>query len=312
MNTRTIYRWAVAPRFHLPIDWPRRLLLSDGVERREGLFFPRLPWRPPTPEELARLTVPPGAPPIDPERALSLFGLPRHLMRGWSDLLTQELGGDRRDGFARFASEVCDFLTFKGLEVSAGAVDLVVCAAGQAATHWDGEGRHGAGLGLSLPSWVWGVINLGEEPASLVAVAATPDEMRAALPDHSPEEEMARRFLACRSEQPVVRLSLARGEGVRLPAAGLIVGGCTLGCDGPDVLLLLRQVTRPSRPDRGTGRRAVPLPVRMRTPPRSDPSADRPLQPPPDLRFRLEADQAVHLPAALQDQQGGDAVGPEP
>ena len=39
---------------------------------------------------------------------------------------------------------------------------------------------------------------------------------------------------------PAIRFRIEPGEGVRLPAAGLFVAGCTLDKGEPDILLLVR------------------------------------------------------------------------
>src|SRR5579872_4970459 len=51
-------RFVVAPRFHLTVDWPERLLLGVGWEETNGGFFPRASWRPPSADELTILCDP--------------------------------------------------------------------------------------------------------------------------------------------------------------------------------------------------------------------------------------------------------------
>jgi hypothetical protein len=268
MNTRRGYPLVIAPRFQLPADWARRLLVSAGIDRREGTFVPQSPWRRPSSEELSALAAPALAP--DPDGAVSLFCLPLHLMQRWWGLLSraEESGEDLLAGFPPFASEVRDFLAYKGLDVSAGAVfDLVVNEAGVAAAHWAQRGAQGAGLGLNLPSGVWGVVNMSAESVSILLVNVTPQEMLAALPGDSADGppstpgELASRYLSLRGDQPVLRLSLAPGEGVRLPAHETIVGRCTLDQEDPDVTLLIRGVARTHKGPRERVRRAVPLAV---------------------------------------------------
>jgi hypothetical protein len=64
------------------------------------------------------------------------------------------------------------------------------------------------------------VLNLGDEPASLVFVNR-----------FAPDLELG---------YPPLRFRIEPGEGVRLPAAGLFVAGCTLDKGEPDILLLVR------------------------------------------------------------------------
>jgi hypothetical protein len=73
--------------------------------------------------------------------------------------------------------------------------------------------RSGPALSDGRP--LWGVINLGDEPTSLVF-------------DHMLGQELR------------MRLLLEPGEGCRLPTSGLRVAGYTLDKREPDVLLLVR------------------------------------------------------------------------
>src|SRR5262245_30994491 len=99
-------RFAVAPKFHLSADWLTRIALGTGVEGADGKFFPRGPWRAPTPGELAVLVArePAAAPsgalpllddPAPPQGAdaprsavalddhICLFQIPEHLREAW-------------------------------------------------------------------------------------------------------------------------------------------------------------------------------------------------------------------------------------
>src|SRR5262249_20359619 len=72
-------RFAVAPRFHLAGDWPRRLRLGTGVEESGGGFLPCGPWRPPADDELEALLPSPDAAPEELAECVRLFPIPKHL-----------------------------------------------------------------------------------------------------------------------------------------------------------------------------------------------------------------------------------------
>jgi hypothetical protein len=101
------------------------------------------------------------------------------------------------------SSFLARFLDFKGLLVPHAAnCTVLVSRPGQPL------------LGLKGPE-LWGVVNLGEETTSLVFANLHSSPMR---------------------------LRLEPGEGLRFPAGGLLVDGCTLDKREPDVLLLVSRV----------------------------------------------------------------------
>jgi hypothetical protein len=265
-------RFVVAPHFHLPADWPQRLLIGAGVEEVDGGFFPQHPWRPPTTDELPVLV---GAsvgptPSEELEACVCLFQLPEHLRSEWWKLLEQAvrvLEDGRLPGFERFVSQVSDFLAFKSLPIPEGArCDVVVSSPGQRFGHGAPETNRPVGLLCNLAPWalwpsaeeqrwprLWGGINLGDEETS-VALINLPcrqlaAELRRRFPDRpSPEAvgELAGRFLRSCSDYPPVRLILRPGEGYRLPRGGLILDGYLEGKQEPDVLLLISHERSPS------------------------------------------------------------------
>jgi hypothetical protein len=204
-------RFVAAPYFHLDIDWSARLSLGAGVESTPQGPVARPPWRPASAEELVALVLDPTRPITREELSgcLCLFVVPVHLRSGFWDLLARatESGAVPAEGFGAFVAETARFLAFKQLPVPAGAVfDLVVT-------------RPGPAPRLATTA-LWGLINLGEDPASVVFLSAPVGEIPAA-------------------DYPPVRLSLGPGEGVRIPA-GILLGTDGFEREQPDVLLLIR------------------------------------------------------------------------
>jgi hypothetical protein len=209
-------RFVVAPHFHLPADWPRRLLVGAGVDEADGGSYSREAWRPPTADELAVLLGPSDEPtsPQEAAESVCLFQLPEHLRSAWWDLLERaaaDLGEGRLPGFDAFVNRVVEFLAFKDLPGLEGArCTLVVSKPGHRSARW----------GQPL----WGGINLGDEDTSVVLINRPYRQRDAELPcpDYSP-----------------VRLQLRSGEGLCLPWGSLILDGYPADKQEPDVMLLI-------------------------------------------------------------------------
>jgi hypothetical protein len=259
-------RFVVAPRFHLPADWPRRLLVGAGVEEVGGCFFPHPSWRPPTADELAALVQGLAEPTLTEEEleaCVCLFQLPGHLRSGWWKLLEGaggRLGDGRLAGFESFAGQVGEFLAFKGLPFPEGArCDVVVSEPGLRSICWGPEGDRPAGLRCNLAAaarWpgaeehpsprLWGAVNLGDEETSVVMVNLPCRQLDVELHRRSPDRpspatvgELVGQFFRACPGCPTVRLILRPGEGYRLPRGGLILDGYPGDKQEPDVLLLI-------------------------------------------------------------------------
>jgi hypothetical protein len=232
-------RFVVAPRFHLPADWTRRLLIGAGVAEAAGGFYPRQSWRPPTAGELALLVRAAEEPtPADElESSVCVFQLPEHLQSEWWQTLEQAagvLGEGQLPGFEGFVSQVGAFLGFKGIPVPEGARCEVVLS--------DPAQRSASRAGLRWPG-LWGGINLGDEETSVVLINLPCEQLEVELRSRFPDQpapaagELAERFLRSCADYPLVRLILGPREGYRLPRAGLILSGYLEGKQEPDVML---------------------------------------------------------------------------
>lgn len=267
MTLRPGCRVAAAPAFHLPIDRAGRLLLGTGTEREGQAFFPKPDWRPPDDREWSLLVSDPP-PPQNLADYLCLCQLPRHLLAAWERLLEQagQTETARLDGFDHFVADVAAFLAFKGLPVPEGAVfDLLVSAPGQRSVAWAGGQL---GLAFNLPddssstsvsathrAGLWGGFNLGDEATSLLFINLPPRALLAEIGcgpwDRASSRtlaELAEQFFTLRPDYPPVLLRIQPGEGFRLPADGLLVAGCTLHKNDPDLVLLVRTPTRLGTP----------------------------------------------------------------
>jgi hypothetical protein len=262
-------RFAPAPHFHLPADWPRRLSIGTGVGETDGGYVPLNSWRPPTADELSLLVASAGQQrPEDLEDCACLFQIPQHLRAEWWKLLEQAagaLGGGQLPGFDAFVNQVGEFLAYKHLAIPEDArCDVVVSSPGRrpgcGATEMGGP----AGLLSSLaarapwpraeePGWprLWGGINLGDEETSVVLVNLACRQLEAELRRRFPDRpspavagELAGLFLRSCPDYPPVRLVLGPGEGYRLPRGGLILDGDREDRQGPDVLLSISQEGR--------------------------------------------------------------------
>jgi hypothetical protein len=219
-------RLVVAPAFHISLDSSQRILLGAGVEREGDGFVPRPPWRFPEANELGLLFPDPSLLERQELRnCLCLFQLPQHLRSAWWRMVeqAQETGAPQLDGFAAFVAEVANFLAFKDIAAPEGAAfDLLVSKPGQQTVPFGLT----CNLGEARCSGLWGGINLGDEPTALLFINLLVGDIQAELARHP--------------DYPPIRLRLEPGEGFRLPAGGLLVAGCTLDKEEPDVLLLVR------------------------------------------------------------------------
>jgi hypothetical protein len=263
MNLQPGCRLAVAPRFHLPADWTRRLLLGAGVTESEGHFFPEPSWRPPQTNELPLLARGPEEPtsPTELAACVCLFQLAGHLRSAWWDLLEQAaeaLGDGPLPGFPSFADRVGAFLDFKGIPLPDEArCDVVVSNPGQQLVRWGPAAFRPAGLVATLAPatpWpegefqrgprLWGAINLGDAETSLVLINLSCPQLAVELGRRFADQpaprsvgELAERFLRSCPDYPPLRLILGPGEGCRFPVDGMIFSSHRGDKQEPDVLL---------------------------------------------------------------------------
>jgi hypothetical protein len=205
-------RLVVAPHFQTGEGWSQRLSLGAGIARTAEGLCPLPPWRPAGADELALLLPEPARPLLREDLAdcLCLFAAPAHLRSAFWDLLAcaEEKGAVSGEGFDALVGQLARFLTFKELPAPPGAVfDLVLSRPGQTS--------------VLDPGPLWGLINLGDDPASVVFVNVPGRDLPA-------------------EDYPPVRLRLEAGEGVRLPRGGLLSGSAGSAGDQSDVLLLVR------------------------------------------------------------------------
>ena len=203
------FRVAVAPSFHLAGDWPERMSLGAGLEQTATGLVARPPWRLLSEDELAVLTPNPSMPCEELCNCLCLFVVPVHLRSRFWDLLaqSQEHGEVPSDGFGDFVADVAGFLAFKRMRLPAGAISELVL------------NRPGPTAPL-VASSLWGLINLGEDAASLVFLNVPVHDIPG--PDYPP-----------------LRFQLAPGEGIQVPA-GMLLGSVGPEREHSDVLLRIR------------------------------------------------------------------------
>jgi hypothetical protein len=130
-----------------------------------------------------------------------LFQIPVHLREAFWAALERD-GALPQEEARGFFVEVAKFLEYKGIAPPPGCIFEIIAR------------RVGEAPIIPPPAGplIWGAVNLGNEATHAVfAVGET-----------------------------AVRLRLEPGEGYRLPAGGMPVGGCTLGKEEPEVLLRVR------------------------------------------------------------------------
>jgi hypothetical protein len=227
-------RLVVAPFFYLPVDWSQRILIGSGTKGH---------WRTPNEHELD-LLVSSSEQTLTPEglqNCLCLFQLPQHLIASWWRLVEQmpHTAQAYRDGFDAFVAAIARFLEFKEMPVPCGTTfTLLFSNPGQRSIRGKGNSSVLSFnlVGDSDKERLWGAINLGDEPTSLVYLNRAPPDLLTELGPCS--GGIADQFFMLHPEYPLIRLQVAPGEGYRLPFGGLLVDVCTLDKQQPDMLLL--------------------------------------------------------------------------
>lgn len=238
------FKFMVAPRFHVSGEWSSRLLIGSGVEVVNGVFVPRPEWRAPVAEELAMLLADESMHESSAatQNCVSLFRLPEHLGSDWWSLLESSAGviGDGRlPGFDSFASDVTEFLAFKGLTLPEGARLSVVVTTADERSRNNG-GVLGVSHTLAARPWAdeasnygpWGAINLGDEDSAVALINLSVGQMAEVLRGEFPDDplpmtagELAAHFLRSYPDYPAVLMTLAPGQGYRLPHRMTVLHG---------------------------------------------------------------------------------------
>lgn len=117
MTEQPRLRLAVAPGFHMNVDWSRRVMMwSDRAGK----------WRPPESAEVAAILLPAA----NPADRLQFLQLPQHLMEDWWQRLESRadaVAAGALPDFESFAQRIVEFLAFKGQSLPARArVDATV------------------------------------------------------------------------------------------------------------------------------------------------------------------------------------------
>jgi hypothetical protein len=227
-----------APRFHTVRPWSERLRVNSGVVIEADHIVCRDDWRPPSEAEATLLTAAEG----DRAAALALFNIPQRLHALWWQLAAAEphASAEGPPAFPKFAGEVIEYLQFKGLPLPpASTLEVILHAPGQPPT-WPLTGGMAAALSLS---GVLGTVNLSDEESALVFLNQGESELAArssGAPATTSFLERARTFLAGNSAYPLIRITLAPGEGIWLLRPALLTDADTRGRVEVDVQLVIR------------------------------------------------------------------------
>jgi hypothetical protein len=207
-----------------------RLTLSERVQ-----VFDSTGWQPASASELAATRSDNGTPsPTD----VAVIAIPKHLLKRWWSLA--EAGDDDLTdlsaGFENYAREVAEYFNYKNWMLPADAVMEVVVSEG-ARNADEGDGvtalglqssratRFSAGVGTTLAC-----INLGDANVAIVLGA----ESSGQAGDQAGEPANI-----CAEKLAPIRVILEPGDGVMLPAGGILWNRSTLGTADVDVLLLI-------------------------------------------------------------------------
>ena len=264
MTLRPGCRLAVAPRFHMPADWSRRLSIAHGFDLAGENIYPRLPWRSATNDEIGLLTIGSDESPMSVDDCVWLFHLPGHLLTAWWSLL-QRTAGDQAignfPGVDAFVREVGEFLTFKGVPMpDEMRVDVVFNELGTVFSPWDRNGqpwrgcramwlrrlrghlrRATAGRDCGAGS-TWETADLARpDQPHLSAIGCGVARRRPSEPPPSEIGNLVRQYLRACPDYPPVRLMLLRpGRDSTFLQGGLVLGSNSGTEQEPAVLLVHR------------------------------------------------------------------------
>ncbi len=239
------YRLVVAPRFQLQPRFEKRLATCDSVGTVEDAVRPLGPWRPFEGPEFG-LAASVEAVPTLRATDLGLFETPKSLREEWWALAASRRRSSGPDKLQTVFSKLAEFLRFKRLPVPENVrMDVIASAPGLPSTGLSSSGSTpGLDFGKSPPPLAY--LNLGDEtaffmfsnlsPASLVRGLSQADSSNAAnLRGRTP----VRRFFDVFPRQPIFRVALEPGEGIWLPALGVLHDGWTEEKRDLDVMLQL-------------------------------------------------------------------------
>jgi hypothetical protein len=269
MQLETGYRFCLAPRFVIPLDWSQRLTVNTGVIRdAEGRLTPEPTWRVPTDAELGQLVVPEEAvqtPAADQPSATAweshvcLFSIPEHLRVKWWELAAEQVA-ESADGPAGrmddFAQGLAEFARFKQIPLPAESTFEMTLAPPPTERSDRPQLDFGQGDGTApVQSPAIAQINLGEERTALVflnlrpaRLAELPGSPAAARPAAN---DAAHQFLSQFPQYPLVRLVLEPGEGAWLPDNGVLCADDVEGKAEIDVRLSIRPADASSQAHAG-------------------------------------------------------------
>jgi hypothetical protein len=180
-----------------------------------------------------------------------LLNLPSHVRREWWAIAEGEDAPTGDAGrYRAFVDGVIEFLRFKQVALpSRCRVDVAVSRPGQPSTRWDAGSGCPGGLNFNRDTGsaafdrVAGIINLGDEPTHLVLLNLAPSAMARMLggpTGSAPGPDLLRRFFTTRATYPLIRVRLEAGDGLWLPATGVVYDVCTLDKGEIDVALTIR------------------------------------------------------------------------
>ena len=229
MKPSSYYRIGHAARYQSRLTLGERLQVFDSTG-----------WRPASASELAAASSDNGTP---LRTEVAVIAIPKHLLKRWWSLAEAGDGNltDISAGFENYAREVAEYFNYKNWMLPADAVMEVVVSDGERnPAEVDGvttlglqssrATRFSAGVGTTLAC-----INLGDANAAIVLGAGSSGQAG----DQAGEEANP-----CAEKLARIRVILEPGEGVMLPAGGILWNRSTLGTADVDVLLLIGLLSR--------------------------------------------------------------------
>lgn len=238
-----------------------RVRLNSGTVQRDGAFFPRDDWCPPSDAELRMLTDADSG--VNVRQGIEVFTIPDHLHKAFWELDLDGIANPENDGsesstYNKFIEQLADFLRFIDAPLAERcSFQTIITAQGLSSTSYDGVKKRY--LGLQLPrraqlsdSDCMAAINFGEESRFVVWLNLWPEKMLELLqtcggglkgPATRPDEATVTEFMSAVPDYPVVRIRFEPGEGYLAPLHQLVQDGYTRAVSDLDFNLIVGPAT---------------------------------------------------------------------
>ena len=242
MQLESGIRISVRPHFRPTLLTQAELYVNSDWERCQSCCKARDDWRPPSQEELQRLTAGARDAPESQSDRFELLEIPIHLHEQWRTVagkLSTETGSPTQE-YERFVASLASFFRFKDIDVENCSFTVMASKPPHRSAFRRLDSPEGLKIGPVEESPLLAV-NLGDKPTALIILNLPIRRMRELLASRSlteePSSRIPQRFMELFPEYPLVRLVLPTRHGARFFPAAIVHDGYLRNKNGLDILL---------------------------------------------------------------------------